>query len=112
MSINSWGDLSLKDLFYAFRKSKADCFFENSICVSENFAEYEKNLSVNLKNILSRLQNGDVRNLLDENLGEIRVVSKKLNVEPKNESKPDGHTFFSSPSRAFEDLYRNYTLKP
>lgn len=114
MDINSWGDLSLKDLFYAFRKAKADCFFENSVCMSQEFAEYEKNLSENLKNILLRLQGNDLRNLLNENLGQLKVVAKKLSIKDKDAKikEPSGHTYFSSPFRAFENLYTSYNLCP
>ncbi len=94
MAINSWKDVSLKDLFYAFRKAKADCFFENSICISLDFSEYEKNLSSNLSALLIRLRNNDLKNVFNENLGEIRIISKKLGVEKKREGNSNGHTFF------------------
>jgi hypothetical protein len=56
---------------------KADCFFEKSICISLAFAEFEKNLYSNLKDMLDRIVEGDIEALLLENLGEPRFVAKK-----------------------------------
>ena len=36
-----WEDLKLKDLLVAYRKAKADCFFENTFPTAVKFAEYE-----------------------------------------------------------------------
>lgn len=119
MDINSWNDIGMKDLFYAFRKAKADCFFENSICISEEFAKYENTLADNLRCVLNRLHENDLRNLLEENLGDLHIVSKKLSINEKTKEvqqhskiKSDGHIYFSSSQRAFENLFNNYDLVP
>lgn len=44
-AIGNWQDLTLADLFFAFRKAKADCFFERSISIASEFAAYEKDLA-------------------------------------------------------------------
>ena len=44
-----WEDLKLKDLLVAYRKAKADCFFENTFPTAVKFAEYEQKLLPNLK---------------------------------------------------------------
>lgn len=114
-AIDSWGGLSLTDLFFAFRKAKADCFFERSICIASKFAEYEQTLADRLEEMLATLQAGDVADLLSANLGETRVVAKKLNVSPKTVKKnstPDGHGFFSDTNRAFERLCAQHDLTP
>lgn len=38
---NGWDSLTLTDLLVAYRKAKADCFFENCFPTAINFAEYE-----------------------------------------------------------------------
>ena len=35
-----WGELTLADLLVAYRKAKADCFFENTFPTAIKFAEY------------------------------------------------------------------------
>ena len=81
----SWHDLQLQDLFYAYRKAKADCFFERSICIARQFVDYETLLPGNLASLLARLQAGEVKALLLENLGKPRVAAKKLGLEAKTE---------------------------
>ena len=50
-----WENLQLKDLLVAYRKAKADCFFENTFPTAVKFAEYEQNLLTNLKVLLKNL---------------------------------------------------------
>ncbi len=47
-----WENLQLEDLLVAYRKAKADCFFENTFPTAVRFAEYEQNLLLNLKKLL------------------------------------------------------------
>lgn len=51
-----WENLKIKDLLVAYRKAKADCFFENTFPTAVKFAEYEKNLLINLKKLLKSLK--------------------------------------------------------
>lgn len=114
-AIETWQDVTLTDLFYAFRKAKADCFFERSICIASEFAVYEKDLAHNLTTLLARLQTGEVAEVLSQNLGQTRVVAKKLGAAPKQSKKraaPEGHSFFSDPARAFERLCASHDLIP
>ncbi len=39
-----WDSLTIEDLLVAYRKAKADYFFENTFPTAINFAEHEKNL--------------------------------------------------------------------
>jgi hypothetical protein len=39
-----WQNLTLEDLVVAYRKAKADCFFENTFPTAIKFAEYEQEL--------------------------------------------------------------------
>lgn len=110
--IESWRDISLRDLFFAYRKAKADCFFERSICIAQEFSEYETELPARLSGLLRRLHNDQIDDLLIENLGALSVVAKKLGVKPKPECAPDGHGFFSDPDRAFDRLCETHDLTP
>ncbi|WP_208535130.1 hypothetical protein, partial [Pseudomonas aeruginosa] len=79
--------MTLEDLFFAFRKAKADCFFERSICIASQFAEYEQDLACKLTSLLAGLQAERVVELLIQNLGQTRVVAKKLGTAPKPTKK-------------------------
>lgn len=114
-AIGTWWDVTLTDLFFAFRKAKADCFFERSICIASEFTEYEKDLAQNLPGLLARLHAGEVADVLSKNLGKTRVVAKKLGAAPKplkKEAVSEGHGFFSDPVRAFERLCASHDLMP
>jgi len=108
----------LSDLFYAFRKAKADCFFEKSICAARQFVDYEKDLPIHLSDLLARLQAGEIQKVLFENLGQPRLVAKKLGLEPieqtrtKKSNEFGGHGFFSDPARALSRLCATHSLLP
>jgi hypothetical protein len=110
----SWLDIELKDLFYAYRKAKADCFFERSICIARQFAEYEANLPENLSNLLDRLHAGKAKSILIENIGKSSVAAKKLGIKTKEDKKAElgGHCFFSDSTRAFEFLRNANEITP
>lgn len=112
--IQSWTDLELTHLFYAFRKAKADCFFERSVLVARRFAEYESELPSRLQALLHRLRLGQVDAVLADGLGEPRIVAKKLGLNAKalRTAKNNGHGFFSDPERAFERLCSAHELTP
>ncbi|OAI10563.1 RNA-directed DNA polymerase, partial [Methylomonas methanica] len=106
-----WQNLTLEDLVVAYRKAKADCFFENTFPTAIKFAEYEQDLLANLNALLSGLQSN---NGFAENagyLGEFRLLPKKLSFKPKGGSG-NGHVHFSNPQRAFEHLTKNNNLIP
>ena len=112
-NIESWSNLSLTELFYAFRKAKADCYFERSLFVAREFVDYESTLPTRLTGLLERLQAGQIIDVLTEHLGEPRLVAKKLSAKPKKGKKiPNGHGFFSNPDRAFQHLYVTHDLTP
>lgn len=113
-TIESWSSLQLSEMFYAFRKAKADCFFERSLAVARDFVEYESKLPENLSLLLARLQAGDVRQVLQEGISAPRLSAKKLGSEPKSigGSVPTGHGFFSDPTRAFHHLCDTHDLTP
>lgn len=110
--IGTWRDVTLTDLFFAFRKAKVDCFFERSICIASEFTEYEKDLAQNLPGLLAQLHAGEVANVLFKDLGKTRVVAKKLGTAPNKRAVSEGHSFFSDPARAFESLCASHDLTP
>lgn len=111
-----WQNLTLADLLVAYRRAKADCFFENNVCpLAIDFAEYESNLSVNLRSLLRQLKNHDgftkSDELLTELLGECILLPKKVSIK-KNSSESDEQIHFSDPKRAFEQLTKTSRLTP
>jgi hypothetical protein len=103
--LESWERLGLRHLALAYRKAKADCFFERSLHVSVEFARYEQDLEANLQRLLDWLRADRDRLFADPVLlGTPTLIPKKLGgVERK-----DGVTrpFCSDPGRAFEALLR------
>lgn len=109
--ITAWSELELRDIVYAYRKAKADCFFDRSLHVSQEFVEYEKDLASNLKTLLAELQGGGIAAALQRNFGEYRLVPKKLSRK-RRDAKSGGHAYFSDPERAFQFLLKSETLTP
>ncbi|NOH48976.1 RNA-directed DNA polymerase [Vibrio rotiferianus] len=112
-SFTGWESLTLQDLLVAYRKAKADCFYENTFPSAIKFAEYEQNLLENLKSLLSELTSKKGFSNNAALLGEFRLLPKKLGVEPK-ENKPtsNGHIHFSDPKRSFDHLVECKKLIP
>ena len=106
-----WDNLRLEILLVAYRKAKADCFFENCFPTAIDFAEYEQKLLVNLRKLLKQLQENNGFSELDTLLGFYRLLPKKLGIKPK-EGIQNGHTHFSNPNRAFEYLHLTNSLTP
>lgn len=106
----SWNDLELGDLFGAFRKAKADCFFERSIYCAERFLAYEQNLFVNLEVLLSELRGGNIAEVLQKSRGTPRIFAKCLGAKPNQSGAPQ--CFFSDAERAFERLKNTHDLTP
>ena len=107
-----WDSLSIEDLLIAYRKAKADCFFENTFPTAIKFAEYEQNLLVNLEKLLKQLK--DKGGFADnkELLGDFRLLPKKLSTTRKADCTENGHVHFSKPERAVESLFINYIITP
>jgi len=108
---SGWDSIELPDMLVAYRKAKADCFFENTFPSSIKFADYEEDLLENLTSLLTLLKNNNGFAEDKSLLGDFRVLPKKLSSKPKD-NKSSGHIHFSSPERAFEGLYRNNDLTP
>ena len=109
---SGWESLTIEDLLVAYRKAKADCFFENTFPTAIKFAEYEQDLLANLKGLLKLLQKADGFAKNNELLGDFRLLPKKLSTERKSDSGDNGHVHFSKPDRAVESLFKNYNVVP
>ena len=107
-----WSSLTVEDLLVAYRKAKADCFFENTFPTAIKFAEYEQDLLVNLKGLLDRLKSNSGFENDKELLGDFRLLPKKLSTDRKPHSSENGHVHFSKPERAVESLFKNYDITP
>lgn len=114
--IHSWRDIRLHDLFYAYRKAKADCYYERCLHASLSFAAYEENVVSNLRNLQKDLHRGSVAELFRENLGLIQISAKKLRTAPQDASTYQDtsthHGFFSDPLRALDHLAATSKLFP
>ena len=109
---NGWGSITIEDLLVAYRKAKADCFFENTFPVAIKFAEYEQDLLANLNSLLRRLKSDAGFQGNEELLGDFRLLPKKLSTDRKPDSSENGHVHFSKPERAVESLFKNYDITP
>lgn len=110
-SFTGWQKLTLEDLVVAYRKAKADCFFENTFPTAIKFSEYERDLLVNLKALLTSLRKNKGFSKNDQYMGDFRLLPKKLSIKAKAEAG-NGHVYFSSPARAFEHLIKCNELMP
>lgn len=108
---SGWDKLSQADLLIAYRKAKADCFFENTFPTAIKFADYEQDLLVNLDKLLEQLKSKNRFSKKQEWLGDFRLIPKKLSMNPKNQSS-NGHIHFSCPERTFNNLLENNAVKP
>lgn len=106
-----WNQLTLEDMVVAYRKAKADCFFENTFPTAIKFAEYEEELHTNLKQLLETLKSKNGLAAKKKWLGEYRLLPKKLTIKSKA-ATANGHIHFSCPVRAFEALTDNNKLIP
>jgi len=103
--------LTREDLIVAYRKAKADCFFENTFPTAIKFAEYEEKLLDNLDVLLEELKQDKGFALNERLLGDFRLTPKKLGLKSKADAS-NGHIHFSDPARAFECLTKNNQLVP
>lgn len=106
-----WENLQLEDLLVAYRKAKADCFFENTFPTAVKFAKYEQNLLENLNDLLAQLNRNKGFKVDKKLLGDYRVVPKKLKIEKKNNSSI-GHVHFSNPEKLLDNLFSENKLEP
>jgi hypothetical protein len=97
---SSWSDVSLKDLFFAFRKAKADCYFETSVRVAEEFVLFEQRLPENLITLLEQLHAGGVSDVLLTGTRDPAIFPKRVGLEV-DASPSSTHAFFSDAERSF-----------
>ncbi|MFV0264242.1 MAG: hypothetical protein ACK5JN_17715 [Kluyvera sp.] len=107
-----WNSLTIEDLLVAYRKAKADCFFENIFPTAIKFAEYEQDLLANLNELLIQLKSDAGFDDNEALLGHFRLLPKKLSTNKKSDTIENGHVHFSKPERAVESLFNNYDIVP
>jgi hypothetical protein len=107
-----WDSLTIEDLLKAYRKAKADCFFENTFPSAIKFAEYEQDLLANLKQLLKCLKTDVGFAHRKDLLGDFRLLPKKLSIESKTDGTENGHVHFSKPERAVDRLFQNCNIIP
>ncbi len=109
---SGWDSLTIEDLLVSYRKAKADCFYENTFPAAIKFAEYEQDLVLNLKKLLSRLKKSSGFISDADLVGDYRLLPKKLAAEKKNDGLGNCHVHFSNPERAVDNLFKNYDVVP
>lgn len=107
-----WENLQLEDLLVAYRKAKADCFFENTFPTAVKFAEYEQDLLLNLKELLKKLKKNNDFFKDEKLLGKYRVVPKKLIINKKSDVNSLGHVHFSDPRKNLNKLFDENEISP
>ncbi|MFG1494994.1 hypothetical protein ABMA57_00075 [Saccharospirillum sp. HFRX-1] len=111
-TFNGWKSLTVEDLLVAYRKAKADCFFENTFPTAIKFAEFEQDLLENLNTLLGQLKKDSAFENNEELIGDFRLLPKKLSTRKKPDVNETGHVHFSKPERAVENLFRYYDITP
>lgn len=106
-----WDKLTLQDLIIAYRKAKADCYFEKMFPNAIKFAEYEENLITKLNSLLDTLKKDWGFQEKTAFLGEVMLVPKKLGIR-NTTSVPKNQLYFSDPERAFKNLFKNNEVIP
>lgn len=107
-----WGNITVADLLVAYRKAKADCFFENTFPTAVKFAEFEQDLYQNLSKLLQSLVSNKGFSKDEHLLGECRLVPKKLSLPQKPKTPANGHVHLSNPERAVEHLLKYHNIVP
>lgn len=107
-----WNSLTIEDMLIAYRKAKADCYFENTFPTAIKFAEYEQDLLNRLNCLLTKLKSKSGFKDDQDLLGDFRLLPKKLSAEKKAGASENGHVHFSKPERAVESLFKNFNITP
>jgi len=110
--VTGWDKLTVEDLLIAYRKAKADCFFEDTFPTAIKFTEYEQNLLKNITTLLKKLQDNNGFETDQNLIGDFRLLPKKLSVENKSGEPVNGHVHFSDPTRAAKHLFNNFEINP
>ncbi len=108
---DGWEKLTQIDLIVAYRKAKADCFYEDGFPSAIAFAEFEEDLLNNLDMLLSEWKQHKGPKKLNTYVGQHRLVPKKISVELKPD-KSNGHIHFANKEKAFDYLCRFNFLIP
>ncbi|MDB4367980.1 RNA-directed DNA polymerase [Mariniblastus sp.] len=96
----------LPELYIAYRKAKADMFFERSQPVAKVFCDYEDDLEKNLKALAKRIAADDWSNDIGF-IGNMLFIPKSLEPSEKNEdNETTVHLSMSNPDDAWKKFVR------
>ncbi|WP_338844868.1 hypothetical protein V8J88_14520 [Massilia sp. W12] len=121
VEINEWKQLQLHHLFSAYRKAKADCFYERPSGKLIEFAKYEENLYENLNLLLEKLhslnESSSFSNFMENKPlaiaypKTIKISTKESNSE--NNPIDESIKFFTSNTSEYIDtLCKTNTISP
>jgi len=109
----SWSDISERDFFYAYRKAKADAYYERSLVAAGAFVEFESSLPNELLELRRNVLRQGLVKVLAELPGRVVARGKRLGLRPKRKSRDqDSQSYFSDPHRAFSELAKSNTVTP
>ena len=111
-TFTGWKNITIEDLLVAYRKAKADCFFENTFPTAIKFAAYEQDLLPNLNKLLECLHHDKGFSGNAKLLGDFRLLPKKLTNKRKKGAPANGHVHFSNPDRTVEHLINTHDITP
>ena len=97
--------VSIDDLFFAYRKAKADSFFERELGLHLEFLEYEERLEQNLDDLLKRLRGGDWMQDQDV-LGNCVFIPKGIKEPSPSKNDGFGKTVFTNSLRAWNEQFQ------
>ncbi len=102
--------ITIGDLYTAYRKVKADLFFERSISNAEKFVQYEGKLEKNLERLLETLNNERLATgrswYLDLSfIGSVTFIPKSLELPKEDEFAPK--FFVSNVEDSWKNVFQN-----
>ncbi len=98
------GYVTLDDLFFAYRKAKADAYFERELGLHLEFLEYERNLEEQLGSLFKRILAGDWMEDKDI-LGSCVFIPKGIKDPPPSAENEFGKTIFTNSLRAWNEQF-------
>lgn len=73
--------ITIEDLYVAYRKAKAECFFDKVVPTAIKFAEYEKDINKNLRNLFKKLSSSNHKWTTDLSfIGNYSYIPKSIDL--------------------------------
>lgn len=97
--------ISMQDIIIAYRKAKADAFYDHGHLTSLKFAQYEENLQSNLSAFDDKINRKETSWLEEEDFtGTYTFTLKKVEPDKKEADETSGFFFYSSSERNWKNV--------